>query len=567
MLHTIIKPATYQDSVSLMVLSTQLSGLDEVERVSIMMGTPANKGIFADTGFVSPQIEAAGPADLVIALESEDPEAPALILSRVEEYIAQQASASRSASYPRVRSLERARSVLPQANLALVSIPGEQAAPEIERLLDADLHVFVFSDNIPVEDEVRLKTRARERGLLMMGPDCGTGSLGGLPLAFTNIVTPGPIGIVGASGTGTQEVMVQIDLAGGGVSQAIGLGGRDLSEKVGAITCIQALQALDADPATRVITLVSKPPAPSVRENVLGICQQLSTPVVAILLGEEPAQEQDGNVAFARTLEDAARLAVALAGPVREGDGEVPEADPAAPAPGQRTLRGLFCGGTLAAESALMLSRALGVPPDAEHPAGFMLDHDGHRIIDLGDDAYTQGRPHPMIDPSLRAEKVREAFDDPEVAVVLVDVVTGYGSHADPAGALVPAIEEGRAAAAAAGREVVVVASVCGTELDPQPRSAQIAALEAAGAVVLDSNAAATRHALAILRGLGESAVPAAVPAPTRALVSAPPQVINVGLPSFAAALHERGGEVVQYTWSPLAGGNPRLQKILAALT
>lgn len=559
MLSIVIKPNTYQDSVSLMMLSSQLSGLPEVDRVSIMMGTPANKDIFADTGFGSPDLEPAGPTDMVIALESADPSAVALIEEKVAEFIKNQASRSAAATYPRVRSLERALAAEPDANLALVSIPGEQAAPEIERLIDKGLHVFVFSDNITVDDEVRLKSKARDKGLLVMGPDCGTGSLGGLPLAFTNVVNPGPIGIVGASGTGTQEVMVQIDKAGGGVSQAIGLGGRDLSEKVGAITCLQALRALDADPATRVIVLVSKPPAPSVRARVLEVCQELATPVVAILLGERPETEQDGNIRFAGTLEEAARLAVSVAGPVGEA--------PAAFAQGQRTIRGLFCGGTLASEAAILIARALDVPTDADHHAGFMLHHDGHTVIDLGDDMYTQGRPHPMIDPSLRAHMIRDAFDDPELAVLLLDVVTGFGSHADPAGAIAPALVEGQEAARAAGREVVVIASVCGTDKDPQPLDEQVRILEDAGVVVLDSNAAAVRHALAVLEGIGASRTAQEVPEATRRLVSETPQVVNVGLPAFADPIQQYGGRVVQYTWSPLAGGNRRLQRILAALT
>ncbi|ACQ78842.1 FdrA family protein [Beutenbergia cavernae DSM 12333] len=562
MLQTIIKPNTYQDSVSLMMLSTQLSGLDAVERVSIMMGTPANKEIFRDTGFGSDELEGAGPSDLVIALEADGAGAADLISGRVAEFLKSQASAASATTYPRVRSLDRALTALPDANLALVSIPGEQAAPEIDRLLDKDLHVFVFSDNLAVDDEVRLKHKARERGLLMMGPDCGTGSLGGLPLAFTNIVTPGSIGIVGASGTGTQEVMVQIDRAGGGVSQAIGLGGRDLSEKVGAVTCLQALRALDADPGTSVITLVSKPPAPSVRETVLDVCQELATPVVAILLGEQPAVEVDGNVHFAATLDEAARLAVSLAGTVTDEEAPAVEL-----APGQRTITGLFCGGTLTSEAAILLSRGLGVPTDAEHADGYMLHHDGHTVIDLGDDAYTQGRPHPMIDPSLRAQMIRDAFDDRQLAVLLLDVVTGFGSHEDPAGAIVGAIEAGREAARADGREVVVVASVCGTEKDPQPLSEQTRTLQEAGVVVLGSNAAATRYALGVVSRTGERRTPAEIPEPTRRLVSEAPRVVNVGLASFADTLQERGGQVVQYTWSPLAGGNARLQRILAALS
>lgn len=564
MLYTVIKPNTYQDSVSLMLLSSQLSGMDEVDQVSIMMGTPANKDIFRTTGFESEEIDNANPADLVIAIKSENPDAPELVEQKVDDFIHNQASSSSGSGYPQVRSLNRAMDEMPDANLAVVSIPGDQAGDEVEQLLDRGLNVFLFSDNLPLPDEVRLKQKAESLGLMLMGPDCGTGSFSGLPMAFTNIVRRGPIGIVGASGTGTQEIMVQVDLAGGGISHAIGLGGRDLQEDVGAITCKQALRALDADESTRVITLVSKPPAPSVRKDVLDLCQQLSKPVVAILLGELPEQERDGNVTFASTLEEAGQLAVALAGPAGE-DGQA-EAQPQFKA-GQKGIRGLFCGGTLASESAIMIAHDLGIDSDEQVPDGYMLKKDGHAVIDLGDDQYTQGRPHPMIDPTLRAEQITAAFDDPEVAVILMDVVTGYGSHEDPGGAIIPAIEEGREKARAEGREVLVVASVCGTNSDPQPRDEQVAKLEEAGVVVLGSNAAAVRHALDAIHNIGQERTPAQVPEATKQLVSQEPHVINMGLPSFARALHECGGQVVQYTWQPLAGGNKRLQKILKAMT
>ncbi|MDR3095869.1 MAG: acyl-CoA synthetase FdrA [Paraburkholderia sp.] len=558
MLHTIIRPNTYQDSVSLMLLSKQLSGLDEVERVSIMMGTPANKDIFRDTGFGTPELDRAGAGDMVIVVDADSAGAATLVDEKITDFLTNQKAASSGNRFTTVRSLGRAAEVLPQANLALFSIPGELAAPEIERVLDAGMNAFVFSDNISIEDEVRLKSKARDLGLLMMGPDCGTGSFAGLPLAFTNIVRRGSIGIVGASGTGTQEIMVQIDRAGNGVSQAIGLGGRDLSEKVGAITCLQALAALDADPDTRVITLVSKPPAPSVREKVLGRCQQLSKPVVAILLGERAPKAVSGNIHFADTLEDAARIAVSLAGPA---DVVLPTLKAS-----QSKITGLFCGGTLANETALMVAAELGVPTDAAHVDGYMLHHDGHTIIDLGDDKYTQGRPHPMIDPSLRAQMIEQAFDNEALAVLLFDVVTGYGSNLDPAGAIAPAIERGLAKARAAGREVAVVASVCGTENDPQPRSGQEATLRNAGVIVLDSNAASARFAIAIAKTAGRAGSNTSIPEPTRRLISEAPQIVNIGLPSFAEALNAEGASVVQYTWSPLAGGNTRLQKILAVL-
>ena len=559
MLFSIIKPNTYQDSLRLMHLSKTLNGTDGIARVSIMMGTPANKEILRAAGLGAPDLDGASPTDLVIAADVTDATVGESLVAKVDEFLSHQVSASSRSGLRSARSLERALSIVGEANLALVSIPGEYVASEVHRLLDRDIHAFIFSDNVSIEDEVALKRKARERGLLVMGPDCGTGTLRGLPLAFANMVHDGSIGLVGASGTGLQEVMVQIDRLGGGVSHAIGLGGRDLSAEVGGITCLQALRALDADAATTTIVLISKPPAASVRDEVIAVASTLSKPVVAILLGERPEVEVDGNVHYARTLEETAMVAVELAG--------TRASRPVTLRPEQRWIKALYTGGSLASEAAMLLGGALGVTADAQHPAGYLIRSGGHEVIDLGDDVYTRGRPHPMIDPSLRTERIPAVFDDPENAVLLLDVVLGYGSDPDPAGALAPVIADGLARLRADGRDLAVVASVCGTEDDPQSLSAQTLTLEQAGIAVLPNNAAAVRHALAILRRRdAEAASPAAAPEPIRRLLSEPPRIVNIGLRGFAETLHDRGAPVVQYDWSPVAGGDRRLQSLIDAL-
>jgi FdrA protein len=543
-----------------MQLSKALNGLDGIDRASVMMGTPANVQLLRADGLGTARLDRARPTDLVIVADSADAATGEALVARVDEFLRSQALALRGSRLRSARSLERATRLVGEANLGLVSIPGEYVASEAHALLDRDIHAFVFSDNVSVEDEVALKVRARERGLLVMGPDCGTGSLHGLPLAFANVVRDGSIGLVGASGTGLQEIMVQIDRLGGGVSHAIGLGGRDLSAEVGGITCLQALRALDADLATAVVVLVSKPPAASVREEVMGLAGALSTPVVAILLGERPPGEVDGNVHHARTLEEAARVAVELAG--------TRASRTVALRPEQRWVKALYTGGSLAVEAATILHDALALGVDDEHRAGYLLKSDGHEVIDLGDDAYTRGRPHPMIDPSMRAERIPAVFDDPENAVLLLDVVLGHGSDPDPAGALAPMIVGGLARLHAEGRDLAVVGSVCGTESDPQSLSAQTRTLEQAGVAVLPSNAAAVRHALAVCRRRGLPGASAAnASEPIRRLLSEPPRIVNIGLRAFAETLHARGADVVQYDWTPVAGGDRRLQSLIDALT
>jgi FdrA protein len=559
MFYSLIKPNTYQDSLRLMHLSNALRGFEGVDRVSLMMGTSANKEILRNAGLDVADLDNAKPTDLIIAAEVGDSAVGDALVARVNEFLSHQVSVLSRSGLRSARSLERAVDIIGEANLALVSIPGEYVALEVEGLLDRNINAFIFSDNVSVEVEVALKSRARECGLLVMGPDCGTGYIRGLPLAFANAVHDGSIGLVGASGTGLQEVMVQIDRLGGGVSHAIGVGGRDLSAEVGGITCMQALRALDADAATNVVVLVSKPPAASVRDEVIGVASHLSKPVVAFLLGEAPGAETDGRIHYARSLEETARIAVELAG--------TRVSRPVTLSPEQRWIKALYTGGSLASEAAMLLAGPLGVTSKADAGAGYLIKSQGHEVVDLGDDVYTRGRPHPMIDPSLRTERLAAVFDDPENAVLLLDVVLGYGAAADPAGALAPAITNGLAELHSNGRDLAVVASVSGTENDPQSLSSQKLILEQAGVTVLPSNAAAVRHALAILQRRDASAdSTSASPEPIRRLLSESPRIINVGLREFANTLLGRGAQVVQYDWKPVAGGDRRLQSLIAAL-
>ena len=356
------------------------------------------------------------------------------------------------------------------------------------RCLEKNLHVMLFSDNVPIENEVVLKKFAAKKGLLVMGPDCGTAIINGIPLAFANVVRRGPIGIVAAAGTGLQEVSTLISNAGSGISQAIGTGGRDVKKEVGGIMFLAGLKALASDPQTKVILLVSKPPHPSVLRSVRREVKRIRKPVVSLLLGA------DGE--GPKTLEDAALQAVALATGRKVEDLQDRPAFPSRSprARGRRKyIRGLFSGGTFCAEAQLILQDALS-PLYSNAPAGRAkqlrdsLKSVKHTIIDLGEDEFTVGRPHPMIDYSLRNKRILAEAADPETAVILLDVVLGYGSNMDPAGELAPVIR-------AASKKVSVVCSVTGTDADPQNRSKVAAALKRAGAIVMPSNAAACRLA------------------------------------------------------------------------
>jgi FdrA protein len=479
-----VRAGRWVDSAKMMAAARAAEAVEGVERALCFMATPANREEAAELGVRDAAIDAAGPDDLVIGVRgpgaAEGLAAAEAALDRAPP------GADGAAAGPRPpRSMARAG-----GDVAVISVPGEYAALEAHKALGAGMDVLLFSDGVPLEDEVALKRRAHALGRLVMGPGAGTAILDGLALGFANAVAPGRIGVVAAAGTGAQEVTVLIDRAGAGISRCYGTGGRDLKEEVGAVTALDAIARLAADDGTDVILCVSKPPAPEVAERVLRALAGCGTPAAACMVGGgvEPVQ----GVALAPTLEEAALAAVRLAGRPAE-----PARDPRADWVASGVVRGLFSGGTLCSEAAAILAERLpGVASNA--PAGrarpLRGDPEGHACLDLGEEEFTRGRPHPMIDPEARVERLREEAADPRVGVLLLDVVLGYASHPDPAGALAPAIRD----AIAERPHLAVVAYVLGTEDDPQVRSRQEAALAEAGARLAPTNAAAARLAAAL---------------------------------------------------------------------
>ncbi|OUE57471.1 acyl-CoA synthetase FdrA [Citrobacter amalonaticus] len=552
MIYAFIKKGSFQDSVSLMIISRKLSERPEVDQVSVMMGTPANKAMLDSTGFWHDDFVEATPNDICVAVRTHDeqPEILELIREQLEKELSAIASASGgSQQLLKARRWESACQKLPQANLLLVSVAGEYATSVAKEGLLAGKNVMMFSDNVPLEQEVELKTLAREKGLIVMGPDCGTAMIAGSPLAFENVLPDGGIGVIGASGTGIQEVTSQIALHQQGISHAIGLGGRDLSAEVGGISALTALEMLAADDATRVIAFVSKPPSPQVRTRIINAMQKVGKPVVALFLGNKPEQRREGNVWLANSLSDAAQLAVLL---MRVAQQRLIQPEVAG-----KGIYGLYAGGTLAAEAAMLLSAGLGVPVSESHAAGVMLDAQGHRIVDLGDDSYTLGRPHPMIDPTTRSIEIEKLAAMPDVGVLLLDVVLGYGACADPAGAVVEAVEQVRATRNA---PLVTIATLTGTDADPQGRSGQTDILRDAGIAVVETLEEAVLLAISLTHH--QDSRPSVEPNPLLDGV----QVINAGLRSFALDLQSSGTPVVHYQWAPIAGGNARLASLLKQL-
>jgi succinyl-CoA synthetase alpha subunit len=506
----------YRDSVALMQFSEKLRVLDGVKQASAVMATENNISLLVEAGLLGAAVPPS-PNDLMIVVEGRDEAAVNAALDQAEALLKAKSTAGGDGVVRDVppRSIEMGLESMSAANLVLISTPGEYAAAEARKALQLGLHVMMFSDNVSLQDEISLKQYAREHGLLVMGPDCGTAIINGVPLGFANVVRRGSIGVVAASGTGLQQVTSLIDRLGAGITQALGTGGHDLKSDVGGITMLQGIAALTADPDTKVILLVSKPPSPDVMKNVLAAAGRSDKPVVVDFIGADPASITAGQVIGVKTLEEAATAAVKLS----QGKAVTRSSGALSPAlkaqakrlakglkAKQRYIRGLFSGGTFCYETLLLLDETLGVvysntPIKKENRLPDVWKSQKHTAIDLGDDLFTQGRPHPMIDFRLRNDRIVQEAADPETAVVLLDIVLGHGSNLDPAGELVPAIEKAHKVAARAKRKLIFMGSVCGTESDPQNLSRQEAQLAAAGVVLTQSNAQAARLAAAIVSG------------------------------------------------------------------
>ncbi len=583
-----IRSGAYYDSVVLMQLQRSLAELPGVFDAGVVMGTAANKDLLAQSDLLVEAVRNAAPDDLIIVVNTEDEAAARVALAQVDELLARRRAQAVSAYRP--KSLDTAAKMLTDAGWVLVSVPGRYAAGVARQALALGKHVFLYSDNVSREDEVDLKQSAARQGLLVMGPDCGTAIVNGVGLGFANRVRRGPIGVVGASGTGLQLVTARIHQLGGGITHALGTGGRDLSEAVGAITAKQSLDLLARDPETKVIVLISKPPSTSVAADLLAAAQSSGKPVVVNFIGYTPTETIDG-VHFAHTLDETAELAVHLTGlpPTESASplGETPS--PQSPITNHQSqfLRGLFSGGTLAYEALLLLQDDLpsvysNAPLKDGPKLANSLRSQGHTIVDLGEDEFTVGRLHPMLDNDLRVRRLREEAEDPETGVILFDVVLGDGAHPDPASELAPAVDEARSIAQVDGRNLVFVAVVVGTDLDPQDMARQIEQLRDVGVHVFTRNDEAVRVVGSILKAKGkrQSAKVDEHPIPQSAIrnpqtllppvalstISNPLSAINVGLESFTESLTAQGAPVVQVDWRPPAGGNERLMGILGRM-
>lgn len=512
----LIKSGAYYDSVTLLQVAQGLLEVAGIQDAAVVMGTPANQGILDDAKLLTSEARAASADDLVIAVRAISDERATAAMTAADALLkASRVPPAETGMIPVPKTMAAAVDQLTDANVALISVAGRYAADVARESLERGLHVFLFSDNVSLADEIALKKLGREKGLLVMGPDAGTAILNGVALGFANAVIPGPVGVVAASGTGLQAVTSTLTGLGVGISQAIGTGGRDLSSEVGGIMMIEGLKALQSDPATEVLLLVSKPPDLDVMGKVL---TELDTdfkngakPIVICFLGGKAKLVRKAGFQPAKTLEEAAYMAAALARGTSPDVARIVLYDDDQDLKRlakklkkrlnkkQQYLRGLFSGGTFCYEMQLILEHALSesvlsnAPIKKKYRLADANQSEGHSVVDLGEDEFTVGRLHPMLDPTLRNQRLLRETLDSQTAVIYLDIVLGYGVHPDPAGAAVQAIAEAQQRLAEKGREVIFIASVCGTASDPQDARAQEAKLTAAGVVVMPTNAAAAR--------------------------------------------------------------------------
>ncbi len=589
-----LRPGIYADSIVLLKVQKGIAERPGVEEAGVVMGTEANLTLLAAQGLAPEGLAEAASDDLVVVVRAESEPAATAALAALDELLGERRGGGGEEEDYRPKSLATGLATLPSARWVLVSVPGRHAARVAREALDHGRHVFLFSDNVSLAEEVALKRQAAARGLLVAGPDCGTAIVAGTGLGFANRVRRGAVGLVAASGTGLQAVTSRLHARGAGVSHALGTGGRDLREEVGGITILQALDLLARDEGTRVIVLIAKPPAPAVAARVLAAARATGKPTVVAFLGHAPPARRLGTLTFALNLSEAADLAAEALSEVpgtseskagmdsrlRGNDGG--EADSPGRHPresgdpsgsgsrsevpgtsGKGHLRALFAGGTLAYEAILGLVPWLGtvasnLETEASWPLADLGRSEGHTVLDLGEDAFTVGRPHPAMDSTLRLARFRQEAADPEAGLILLDFVLGDAAQADPAAEWASAIARARAERP----ELEVVALVIGTEEDPQDATAQAVVLEGAGARVFTDSAAAVVW-------VGERLAPtwhSPFPPVDASALGAPLAAVSVGLELFAASLVDQGAQAMQVEWRPPASGNERLLAILDRL-
>ncbi len=519
MIKTIIMSGTYMDSTFLMSVSKQVNGIEGVRKAVAVMGTDMNKTVLKDFGALNEETEKTGGNDLIIAVDADESVEAEAIKDFVKEIVDKKNNPPKGEAQEKTfPSLDALLESGEKPNLAIISIPGEYAAAEALNALENGMHVFIFSDNVPLEDALEKKKLGREKNQLVIGPGPRTSDIDNVSIGLMSKVRKGSIGIVAASGSGLQEVAVLAHQFGHGISQAIGTGGRDLSEQVGGSTMLHGLSLLEEDEETKVIVLVSKPPHPKTASKIYAEVKKSKKPVVIFFLGGNADEVRASGAYFALTLEEAARMAVDLDDgktPVIENCVEKYKSELMPLAAEERELfigekkylRGVFCGGTHSEEAVTLLqdfvpnmhSNISFGKVDLLENSNFSLEN---TLVDMGDEEFTKGKPHPVMDPSILNDRLIQESEDKDVGVILFDLILGTSAvHPDPVGTIEETLRTIKEKAKAENRHICMVASICGTDIDPQGLENQTRRLENIGVNVLLSNCKAALFAGLVVAG------------------------------------------------------------------
>lgn len=501
--YNLIKKNEYYDSVTLMVFSKKLSEIQGVIEAAVMMGTDHNKELMFRSKILDLKTKNESTSnDLIIGIKARNDDIIVHALKTLEDEFIQKKESSKLLVKKKFNSVTSALKNISDLNFAIISVPGRYAKNEVMKCLTNNLHVLLFSDNVSYEDEITMKKYAKEKNLLMMGPDCGTAIINHISLGFANEIKKGSIGLTGASGTGLQEVLSIIDSLDDGISQVLGTGGRDLTEEIGAAMMLDTLMALERDSRTNIIGIIAKTATVTSIQKILDKVKNFKKPIVACILGADSKLFEGSNIKFASNLQEAAYKLVSLSKKkiIKPESNKIFNLEKISRG---KYLRGLYSGGTLAYEAILLMEGRIkelysnlkikNVNPLEDFERSLY-----NTVLDMGDDYFTNGMPHPMIDPKLRSLRIKKEIYDSETAVILLDCILGHGSHNDPAGEIIAIVEEVKKIGI---KLPVIVVSICGTKNDYQDLNKSIERLENTGIIVTKTNAQAIDICLSLLEG------------------------------------------------------------------
>jgi succinyl-CoA synthetase alpha subunit len=498
----IIKRNFFRDSVQMMLLSDQLKRESGVIDAAIVMGTKLNKNALLNNGLLTIDGNKAGETDTIISLTCDNESLLNTAIAKAEKLLTSKPG-KRTSEFSNIYSALRSFNV---ANLAIISIPGKYVRDIAVELLNKKLHIFLFSDHVPLEVEIELKRLASNNHLLLMGPEAGTSIINGTVLGFGNHVRRGNIGIIGASGTGIQESSTLLDMYRSGISHAIGVGGRDMLKENGGLMTLQAIEAFENDPETKVVLLVSKPVDSDARNMIVNTIKNEAKKKYALcLIGDKEDIVDSDQIVFAKSIQSSILKILKLSDPIayqntleqfrKEMHDTISLAKKLSSnlSERQKYVRGFFAGGTLCYESIAVLEQIVDqeIYSNLTHDSKLHLDgmqkSKEHTFIDFGDDEFTTARPHPIIDPSLRINRILEEAKDPNVALIIVDIITGYSVANNTLQLHAKAIKEAISIARQENRTLPVFAYICGTDVDVPDLELNI--IKNSGAEIFRSNA------------------------------------------------------------------------------